>query len=494
MVSHMYTSLEQLEKEALDDTIRQPVFLCEYSHAMGNGPGDVYAYNELFDKYPKLIGGCIWEWADHVIVDEKGVQRYGGDFPGERTHDGNFCCDGLVFADRSFKAGTLEAKAAYQPIRTEYENGRLWVYNRLDFTDLAEYTFVLEIHRDGETVSRRETVLNLAPHSRGMVPVEYKETDCRWGVTLNCMLLKDGQQVAFTQQELPCRRIAAEHSEKPALLIREGRNIVARGEGFAYTFCTHYGTFTSLKVKGQEQLADRIKLGAMRAPTDNDRNVASRWLQIGFWGGENLDVSFTKVYDCRMEGNTIEADCSLAGVSRMPALHYTVRYTIFDDGHIGVELDCKVRQSVYWLPRLGFELDLPGEHDAFRYYGMGPGENYRDMNHHVGLGLYESTADAEYVPYVNPQEHGNHTAVRELTIGNLTFRGRETFECAVSRYTAQDLHRAKHTDELVSDGRVHLRIDYKMSGLGSNSCGPQLVEEHRLSEKEIRFGFDIYPA
>ena len=494
VVSHMYTSLEQLEKEANDETIRQPVFLCEYSHAMGNGPGDVYAYNELFDKYPKLIGGCIWEWADHVIVDEDGVQRYGGDFPGERTHDGNFCCDGLVFADRSFKAGTLEAKAAYQPIRTGYENGRLWVRNRLDFTNLEEYTFVLEIQRDGEVVEHRETVLAVEPHGCAEVKIDYAALDCRWGVTLNCMLLKDGYQVAFTQHELPCRRIAEAQSTAGAVLNREGRNIVARGADFKYTFCTHYGTFTSLKVKGREQLADRSRLGAMRAPTDNDRNVASRWLQIGFWGGENLDVSFTKVYDVRMDGNTIEADCSLAGVSRMPAVRYTVRYSIFEDGRIGVELKANVRESVYWLPRLGFELTLPGEHDAFRYYGMGPGENYRDMNHYVGLGRYESTADKEYVPYVNPQEHGNHTAVRELTIGNLTFRGRETFACAVSRYTASDLHRAKHTDELVSDGKVHLRIDYKMSGLGSNSCGPQLVQEHRLSEKEICFGFDIYPV
>ncbi|MBQ3503347.1 MAG: glycoside hydrolase family 2 [Oscillospiraceae bacterium] len=494
VVSHMYTSTAQLEAEALDDSIRQPIFLCEYSHAMGNGPGDVYAYNELFDKYPKLIGGCIWEWADHVIVDETGVQRYGGDFPGELTHDGNFCCDGLVFADRSFKAGTLEAKAAYQPIRTVLEKNILRVYNRLDFTDLAEYTFVTEIQRDGETVQRRETVLSAAPHSSTQIEVEYEPMDCRWGVTLNCRLLKGGEEAARTQHTMPCRILAREGSSAGAVLTREGRNIVARGDNFEYTFCTHYGTFTSLVVKGREQLTDRIRLGALRAPVDNDRNVASRWCQLDFWGGENLDVSFTKVYDVRVEGNTIEADCSLAGVSRLPAIRYTTRYRISADGRIEAELKAAVRESVYWLPRLGFELTLPGSHDRFRYYGMGPWENYRDMNHHCGVGLFESTADGEYVPYVNPQEHGNHTAVRELTIGDLTFRGKETFEFAVSRYTALDLHRAKHTDELRSDGNVHLRIDYKMSGLGSGSCGPQLAEEYRLKEKEIRFAFEIVPV
>ena len=494
LVSHMYTSVDQLEKEALDDSIRQPVFLCEYSHAMGNGPGDVYAYNALFDKYPKLIGGCIWEWADHVIVDEAGVQRYGGDFPGEKTNDGNFCCDGLVFADRSFKAGTYEAKAAYQPIRTGFESGRLWIYNRLDFTDLNEFTFVLEIQKDGEAVSRQEMVLSAAPNTKVEIPVEYEALDCRWGVTLNCMLMKGGNMVARTQHELPCNVLVEEKSENGAVLQQMGREVIAEGGGFRYVFSTHYGTFTSLVVNGVEQLTAPIRLGVLRAATDNDRNVQSRWFQRNVWGCGNLDVPFHKVYDCRVSGNTIEADCSLAGISRAPIFRYTVRYTIFDDGCIGVELEGKVRENAYWLPRLGFELDLPANHDRFCYYGMGPGENYRDMCHHAWLGRFESSADAEYVPYVHPQEHGNHMNVQELTIGGLTFRGKDTFECAVSRYTALDLDRAKHTDELRSDGNVHIRIDYKMSGLGSNSCGPLVAEEHRLKEKDIRFAFEICPA
>ena len=118
--SWMYPGYSDLENKALTDDVNMPIFLCEYSHAMGNGPGDVWDYNELFDKYPKLIGGCIWEWADHVVTVD-GVEKYGGDFEGELTYDGNFCCDGLVFADRSLKAGSLEAKAAYQPIKTGFE-------------------------------------------------------------------------------------------------------------------------------------------------------------------------------------------------------------------------------------------------------------------------------------------------------------------------------------------------------------------------------------
>jgi beta-galactosidase len=140
---------------------------------MGNGPGDVYEYNELFDKYPKLIGGCIWEWADHVVtVDE--VQKYGGDFEGELTNDDNFCCDGLVFADRSLKAGSLEAKAAYQPIKTEYEEGKLTIYNRLDFTNLDEFSFTYWIETDGCRKEETEIVLSVEPHTTTEITINYE--------------------------------------------------------------------------------------------------------------------------------------------------------------------------------------------------------------------------------------------------------------------------------------------------------------------------------
>ena len=489
--SHMYPSLEEVERFAKTDDMNMPVFLCEYSHAMGNGPGDVYDYCELFDEYPKLIGGCVWEWADHVVVED-GVQKYGGDFKGELIHAGNFCCDGMVFADRSLKAGSYEVKAAYQPIRTAYENGVLTVRNRLDFTNLKEYEFTYWIEVDGKTTMQKTVMLDCAPHTTATLPIEYAEAECRNGAYLNTSLTKNGKEYARTQHKLPCTMIGAEKSSKAAL-TEDQRNIYAFGEGFSYVFSKHYGTFTGMIIDGEEQLADKIKLSAFRAPTDNDRHIQRAWANFNNWESENLNVTFNKVYSCEIKDGVIVVEGALAAVSRVPLMKHTLTVTIHDDGVIDFSLRGTVRQNATWLPRLGFELDLPANHDRFAYYGMGPGENYRDMCHHAWLGRFESSADAEYVPYVNPQEHGNHGKVKELTIGNLTFRGREEFECAVSRYTALDLYRAKHTDELRPDGNVHLRIDYKMSGLGSNSCGPLVAEEHRLNEKEIRFAFDICP-
>ena len=489
--SRMYSSLADVERFAKMEDICMPVFLCEYSHAMGNGPGDVYEYNELFDRYPKLIGGCIWEWADHVVT-VNGVEKYGGDFPGELTHDGNFCCDGLVFADRSLKAGSLEAKAAYQPIRTELENNILTVYNRLDFTNLDEYTFLYRIEADGTVLQEKELRLSAEPHTAAQLAIDYESVECSYGVYLNCNLEKDGKVWAHTQHKLPCT-IAEKKNAAKATLYESGDIIFAEGDGFEYTFSKHYGAFVSMRVNDAEQIAERPVISAFRAPTDNDRDIRFRWQLLNEWQGENLDKSFVKIYDCRVEDGVIIARGSLAGVSRAPVVRFEQRVTIFENGRIEFKLDGAVREDAVWLPRFGYEFALDGRDSDFAYFGCGPQESYRDLCHAGAMGLYRSTAKDEYVNYVRPQEHGNHTGSKMLHIGRLRFLADTEFEINVSRYSIAALTAAEHTDELECDGDTHVRIDYKVSGIGSNSCGPRLEEKYRLSEKTIHFAFSVQP-
>ena len=489
--SRMYPSLAETQKFAVTDDINMPVFLCEYSHAMGNGPGDVYYYNELFDKYPKLIGGCIWEWADHVVTVD-GVEKYGGDFEGELTNDGNFCCDGLVFADRSFKAGTLEAKAAYQPIRTTYKDGILTVYNRLDFTNLNEYEFIYNIEVDGKKTAENKTVISAEPHTETSICIDYKETECKYGVYLNTKLIKGGKCYAQTQHKLPCKIKEQAKAEK-AELSEDKLNIYAKGDKFSYTFSKHYGTFISIIVDGEEQLAEKAVLSAFRAPTDNDRNVKAFWANVNIWQGENLDCAFTKVYECNINDGKIIVVGSLAGVSRTPLMKYTLVIEISKDGKIDLKLSGNIRKDAFWLPRLGFEFMLPESSNEFTYYGRGPIESYCDMQNWASVGLYESNTDNEYVNYVRPREHGNHNDAKMLKIGKLLFTSDAGFEFNVSKYSTKALYKAEHTDELVSDGKTYLRVDYKVSGIGSNSCGPALEGKYRLDEKEIDFNFSVKP-
>ena len=489
--SRMYLPVEKTEEAALNYNLDRPVFLCEYAHAMGNGPGDVWEYNELFDKYPKLIGGCIWEWADHVVtVDE--VQKYGGDFPGEKTHDSNFCCDGMVFADRTLRAGSLEVKAAYQPIRTEYHKGILNIYNRLDFTNLNEYDCTLTVECDGKTVSRKTVHVNAAPHSWARIPVDYVPAICSLGAYVICTLSRDGYEYARTQHPLPFIPAEKEMCDLPAAMEETEDAIIATGDGFRYTFCKHRGTFVSLVIQDVEQLESPMELTMFRAPIDNERKIKHLWTNQTVWEGENLNVAFHKTYDVKCRGNVIETSCSVAGVSRVPVLRYRLKAEIFADGRVQMHLSGDVRENAFWLPRLGYEMTLPAEHDRFSYYGYGPCESYCDMHHGAWVGSHTSCANAEYVHYVRPQEHGNHYCVKKLTIGDLTFTA-DAMECCVSRYSADALYRAEHTDELVSDGKVHLRVDYRDAGVGSNACGPELKKEYRLSEKKIDFSFAFAP-
>ena len=489
--SRMYIDFDKVIATATDPELKMPCVLAEYSHAMGNGPGDVWEYNMLFDQYPKYAGGFIWEWADHVVTVD-GVQKYGGDFAGELTHDKNFCCDGLVFADRSFKAGTLEAKAAYQPMFTEYDGTCLKIRNRYDFTNLSACDFYYAVEVDGKVTRTERVALDVAPHETVELPLSVAPIACALGATLNCYLQKDGATVAATQHKLEA--LLPEVAQKPlAVLVEEKHTIVCEGTGFRYVFSKHYGAFESMVVNGREQIGAHAKVSAFRAPTDNDHGSTVYWAFINIWQGENLDRDFNKIYDCRIENGVIVVEGSLSGVSRLPLFRFTKTVRIDAAGKVDVTLTGKVREDAHRLPRIGFELTLPAGSSSFRYYGRGPVENYCDMHHAAPYGFYESNAAAEYVPYVRPQEHGNHMGVTWLEIGDLCFESKQGFECCVSEYSTAALYKAEHTDELQKDGFVHLRIDYKSSGIGSNSCGPRLQDKYKLYDKDIALSFSVRP-
>lgn len=488
--SWMYPSFEFLEKTATDENVQQPVFLCEYSHAMGNGPGDVCDYAELFYKYPKLIGGCVWEWADHVVM-KNGIQCYGGDFEGELTNDGNFCCDGMVFSNRSLKAGSLEVKTAYQPLYTELNGNILSITNRYDFTDFAECELKYTITADGEAVTEKAIDITLAPHSTAEIDIDIPKMSCKYGAYITCRLFVNGEEAAHTQHPLPFEEIRFEAESNFADYTEDEYNIYFSGNGFSYIFSKLYGNFTSIVKDGEEQLDGLIELTAWRAPTDNDAPVKVLWGNYNIWQGENFDAQFTRVYDCKIENGTVTATASLAGVSRQPYCRYTLKVTVNRDGIISYDLSADIRENVVWLPRFGFELKLKKENNAFKYFGMGPGECYTDMRRNALYGLYESTSEKEYVNYVRPQEHGNHYGAKMLKIGKLEFLSDSGFEFRVSDYSTAAVHKANHTNELVANGSTNLRVDYKVSGIGSGSCGPLTGEKYRLSDKHISFKFII---
>jgi len=488
--SRMYESVEDVKKRAEDPKFDYPYFMCEYSHAMGNGPGDVFDYWELVYKHKKLIGGCVWEWADHTALVD-GVPRYGGDFKDELTHDGNFCCDGMVFHDRSLKAGSLEVKATYQPMDCNLEGDEIVVLNRFDFTNLSEYEFRCEIKVDGDKVWEKALVLDAEPKSTVRVQIPLPQS-CKLGAFVHCYLCdRNGYEVARKQLELPCEIKAVSKNNESAVVTEDETWVVFQGENFKYGFFKPLGHLASFVKDGEEQLFAPAQISALRAPTDNERKIKGEWYWGGPGGAENLNRQFDKIYDVVLEGNELVVRGSLSGVSRTPYFRYTVRYSVTADGVMQVKLEGKIKESCPWLPRLGFEFKVPYGKGAFRYFGMGPHESYCDMHHASMIDWHESDADKEYVNYIMPQEHGNHfkTKVLEMEDG-LVFES-DNMEINVSRYTIESLMYAWHQDELNKSACTNIRIDYKDSGIGSASCGPELLKNYRLDEKDINFEFCI---
>jgi len=486
--SRMYASYQDMEDYAKNNKMNLAYFLCEYSHAMGNGPGDVRDYWDIIYKYPKLIGGCIWEWADHTFI-ENGVPKYGGDF-GELTSDENFCMDGLVTHNRSFKAGSLCTKYAYQNVRFEHKDGKLKITNLFDFTNLNEYFVDISLNIDGEEIKKERLCLDINPKESKEIEINAPKS-CMLGAYLVCRLKdKDEKELGLSEFELLSSVIDEKEASDKVKIEEDENKFVIKSGSTVFEISKHLGHIESIKKNGKEQLASPSALTSWRAPIDNERTVWQKWGHSNVWEGENLDRIFDQMIEISKNENKIITKGFLSGVGRMPFLEYTIEYSFFNDGIMKLSLNGKVRENCMWLPRVGFEFKLPSKMKKFRYFGRGPYENYCDMFLHTTTDWYESDVEKEFVNYSMPQEHGNHSNCRKLEMKDgISFTACDKFEINVSRYDSMALTAAKHTDELKPNGFTNVRIDYKNSGIGSNSCGPVLLEKYRLDEKKISFEF-----
>lgn len=478
VVSRMYMRPHDIVKYCYSTGDTRPVIWCEYSHAMGNGPGDLADYWKVIDNMPYMIGAFIWEWADHTAADDKGRLCYGGDF-GEETHDSNFCCDGLVFYDRSFKAGSYEAKAVYQPLETRLCGKNLTLHNKYDFTSFSEFDFKWSVTADGCITQSGTVSIDTKPHETDTLCLNFEIPDSRFGSYLNISMCdKSGTERAFTQHKLSDTKIPAA-TEAAAKISVGGEFAVISGEGFRYIFNTHYGYIEELN----SLLKSRMRLSVWRAPTDNDRIIKQQWYDA------NYDKTHNKVYSVDIKDNVITVKGALAAVSRSEFFRYTAIYKFFADGRIDVALDGDFDKSRVFLPRLGFEFTT--DESEFKYFGFGPYESYIDMHHGSKMGMYKSDAQGEYVNYIKPQEHGNHYGTRYFQIGDFEFVSENGFEINVSEYSADELTKKAHNFELEKSKNVNVRIDYKVSGLGSGSCGPQLAQQYKMNDEKIHFEFSV---
>ena len=513
VMSRMYASTGEIE-EYFAQPQKKPFLQCEFCHAMGNGPGDLEDYFRQIYRYDGFVGGLVWEWCDHAVYAgnvENGRKKflYGGDF-GDFPNYGNFCVDGLVSPDRKPSTGLLEYKNVLRPVRmraVDPENGVFAVRNCLDFTALSEYAAIrYEITQNGSTVGQGEVpAFPLAPHEETQITVPYRlpvSGRCfirfRYERKRECPPVEAGAELGFDQFELPVAgKFPVEMvPEKGGVTFSEDEiSVHIRGSRFEYVFSKPEGVFTRLSVQDEELLTRPMEYNLWRAPTDNDRNLRVEWEKAGY------DRARVKVYRTEVwqtpEGISLECRLSLTPVFLQPILHILARYGIAPSGKISLSLHVRKDPVMPSLPRFGVRLFLPESSRRLRYFGLGPQESYADKHRAAYMGLFQSDVTSQYVDYIRPQENGSHCGCEYLALRNsrtaVQVTAEEPFSFNVSPYTQEELTRKKHDFELVNTGAAVLCIDYRQNGIGSNSCGPELLRQYRFDDKDFTFRFTLTP-
>jgi beta-galactosidase len=628
MVSMMYPSVDKTIEVSQTPGETRPYILCEYAHSMGNSTGNLKEYWDAVETYPRFQGGFIWDWVDQGIrqVTEDGEEwfAYGGDF-GDEPHDGSFCINGVIAADRKPHPGLWEHKKIVQPVRVEpvdLATGKLRVINKYFFSDLSGLDVSWTLSADGEVLqSGVLPKLDTPAGESVVVTVPFQEPELKPGteywLTLSFALADDalwarrGHEVAWAQFEMGFDVPAALPSkmdDMPPLLIEESETEIAvQGEGFGSILNKAVGHITSWRYAGEDLVCQGPALNVWRAPTDNDatsrgdQRAATHWREVGLdqlqervtsievaqaapqvvrllvrsiigvregavlpeppsreqqleslkrsldWlldeeklgilcprlgmaydelPGENkgtklkaLVACFTdedrlfellrQVHDLLVElGERVpdvfrdviaSGDLGMEPQRRPPArFECEYAYTIYGSGDVVIDIYVMPGGDLPPLPRIGLQMRLPGQYEAFSWYGRGPHETYADRKLGAKAGVYSGTVDDQYVPYVVPQENGNKTDVRWVALTDedgvgLLVVGMPLLNVSAHHFTTEDLTQATHTYELEWQEEITLNLDYAQSGLGNGSCGPGVLPQYLLDPGEVRFRLRLRP-
>ncbi|MBQ9070112.1 MAG: DUF4981 domain-containing protein [Clostridia bacterium] len=486
---------------------KYPFFLCEYSHAMGNGPGDVGDYWKLIREMDSFFGGCVWEFTDHSVATGDNVYKdphytYGGDF-GEYPHDSNFCVDGLVYPDRRAHTGFYEVKQAQAPVKVEYENGTLTVTSYRYFTDMSDLSLVYTFEKNGKAIKcGRIGELKIKPLAKRKFKIGPPDVNC--GIlTLNVTVKQNtetewapiGHEIASWQFIL-CDNLERKTPDMMGASLKDsfGYYEIEFGESVARVSKTS-GLITSLVHEGKEMLDAPVAPTIWRAPTDNDRRVRREWEKHNY---HRMSVKcYGTSYEEQSDRVTVTSEIALGSAPLKPALRMTLKYIFSEGSAIAVCCDAKVRGDIPPLPRFGFRFTLPEGFEDISYFGYGPYESYEDKRLASRLSLFKTTATANFEPYVRPQEnsahHGCKWASVTSTVGHGMLFMADKFSLSASHFTPEYLTETRHDFELKEDKNTTVIIDYRTAGIGSHSCGPELDPRFRISEKEIHFEFSFSP-
>ena len=517
--SRMYPALSEIQ-EYLDKDGSKPFLLVEYCHSMGNGPGDFEDYFQMIQDNDKMCGGFVWEWCDHAIAhgtaeNGKTIYAYGGDH-GEEIHDGNFCMDGLVYPDRTVHTGLLEYKNVYRPARVisyDKESGELVLHNYMDFDDLKDYVKIsYELTQDGLVISKGKLPeVSAAPHSEGKINLKINVPESGkcylkfiYHLKKELPLLDEDHILGFDEIEVSQKDAKCQLAEKwvektvtdsELQVSEDDTQIHIKGREFAYTIDRRTALFTEMKFAGREYLNHPMELNIWRAPTDNDMYIKSEWKKAHY------DKAYTRAYTTEVvqgkHGVKITSHASVVAETVQKILDVTITWKIEAAGKIDADIAVTKDDEFPDLPRFGVRMFLDKKLSAVRYFGMGPQESYCDKHQAASHGLYQANVDDLHEDYIRPQENGSHYDCEYVELNNsrygIVVSAENAFSFNASYYTQEELEKKTHNYELIESDSVVFCVDYALNGIGSNSCGPVVLDQYRFDDVLFRFQFTLIP-
>lgn len=521
--STMYTSVEKLIDLGEIENISKPHILCEYAHAMGNGPGGLKEYQDAFYSHKRLQGGFVWEWMDHGIrrytEDGKEYFAYGGDF-GDEPNNSNFCCDGLVQPTRIPTPGLIEYKKIIEPVKVkevDLMKGEIMIENLYDFISLDHLELSWNVMAD-EIILQSGTISVKGIKAKEKktvkipltIPEKIMENTDYW-LNISFSLAYDnmwghrGHKVAWDQFKLPIKAVAVNRpvSQRrevmPPMRYSESSNIISiKGTNFSIVLDKIKGKMNEWNYEGTSIISKGPTLNFWRAPIDNDMYI------VNDWKGKYIHMLQHRLDRLELEvANQDMIEVKVWTYTAPPTLDWGINcqciYSFYGNGDIILRIKGEPRGDYPGIiPRIGLQIELYKDFQEVIWYGRGPGECYSDSKSANLFGIYRAMVDELYTPYIKPQENGNRTDVYWVSISDLRgtgflVKGSEKFNFSAHHYKVEDFEKAKHTCDLIKKDNVILNIDYKQNGLGSNSCGPRPLPQHTLALSKFEFELLITP-
>ena len=520
LYSRMYPAMNEIE-EYLEEDGSKPFLLVEYCHAMGNGPGDLEDYFQLIQKDDRMCGGFVWEWCDHAIAhgkteSGKTIYYYGGDHD-EELHDGNFCMDGLVFPDRTPHTGILEYKNVYRPVRVvsyDQETGKLVLHNYLDFDDLKDYLDIrFEVIKDGlSTVQKGKlSPFSVMPHTDGVtelnvtIPSEGKiYLKLIYRLKKETPFLKKNFILGFDEillknedgrNQMALSWLKKTDQVKEIRVHETNTEVTINSKDFTYTLDRRTGLFEQMQFSSRNYLIHPMELNIWRAPTDNDMYLKSKWKKARY------DKAYTRAYTVKtiqnMHGIFIVSHVAVVADSIQKILDITINWKIDNDGKLSSVMYAEKDDEFPVLPRFGIRMFLDKRLKNVSFYGMGPQESYRDKHQGAYHALFRTKINDLHEDYIRPQENGSHFDCDYVVFSAAQFgiaaAAEKPFSFNASCYTQEKLEDTAHNYELEESDSIVFCLDYALNGIGSNSCGPALLEKYQFDDTSFQLEFTLVP-